>query len=916
MSTLYRGRPKCSRTVILTLALTLCVVGVALPAISGGGVVTASTSSVAESPVATTGNGTVSESVVASDQPDPDSDQLGWENGVWANATLSIDQSDGITQAELEAVVSRTMARIESIRGIEFDRTPPVRILFPEEQQAAVAEGQFETEPLGPAERTLLNAQYEALFQINESRDAVESRRALTSAVNGYYRPETGNVTMISPNSTTRQIREAILAQELFHAQQDTQFDIPEVETIEERNTRNSYLEGDANYVQALYEQRCGSDWKGTCYQPDRTSIPDLSGLNEGMERLFRQPYEVGEQFVRDRHQQMGWAAVDSLYEDPPASTEQVIHPDRYGEDEPSELQIRDRSTDAWEPLTGDGERLTESVGEPGLFVALLSPALDVSTSGDIIPIEQSLSYDHPTTTGWDGDRLLPYTAEAGNETGYVYETAWDTPADARAFHEAYRKLLAYHGADPVVGLANTYRIPDSSGFADAFAINRTGDRLRIVNAPSVDALSAVDQGAVQASNASQTPVPWERPDLRWTVDPDSDTISSPTVSDGRLYVQSGPATLSGINETTGEILWTHQTEQRLVSSLAVSNGAVYAGTAGQQIVAVDGATGDRRWTEQLDGVLSTELVVANGTAYVGASGGHLAAFDTASGEQMWSSQVNGTFILGVTVADETTLVASNTELTAVDTATGEQTWRVGYDGGASPPTVSNGTVYIATSNLSTGATTVGAVNVASGEQLWTHETSQTGSRLVVTNDIVYVGGTAQGSVGGPGAGDPTGRLTALTARAGDSLWSIDLNGSLSTPPVVSNDTVYAGSSTGTVHAVAAASGERRWTVSTDDAVNTPLVVSNGRLYAGTQDGLLAAFGAATGEEQWQFFTDRLSAVSPLPTVTDGTVYAEGASTLYAVDGPMSRQNPDDDDQDDSPDDDDQDDSPDDDDQD
>ena len=51
---------------------------------------------------------------------------------------------------------------------------------------------------------------------------------------------------------------------------------------------------------------------------------------------------------------------------------------------------------------------------------------------------------------------------------------------------------------------------------------------------------------------------------------------------------------------------------------------------------------------------------------------------------------------------------------------------------------------------------------------------------------------------------------------------------------------------------------------------------------------------ATTGEEEWRLFADGLSAVSPLPTVVDGTVYSKGATTLYAVDGPTSQQGTDD----------------------
>jgi hypothetical protein len=73
------------RSVILAVGvLALCLGFVAAPAAG-------------ENVTATDGNVTVDGSVVETDLPDPASDRLGWESGVWANATLSIDQSDGIT---------------------------------------------------------------------------------------------------------------------------------------------------------------------------------------------------------------------------------------------------------------------------------------------------------------------------------------------------------------------------------------------------------------------------------------------------------------------------------------------------------------------------------------------------------------------------------------------------------------------------------------------------------------------------------------------------------------------------------------------------------------------------------------------------------------------------------------------------
>ncbi len=864
-----------------SVALTVCVLALCL----GFGAAPAT----GENVTATDDSLTVEESVVGTDLPDPASDRLGWESGVWANATLSIDQSDGITEAELEAVVARAMARIESIRGIEFDRTPPVRILYTDEQESAVAEEQSETGSSGEAEQTLLNTQYEALLLINESSDAVESRQALTGAVNGYYRPETGNVTMISPNGTVRQIREAILAQELFHAQQDNQFDIPGVETIEERNTRNSYVEGDANYVQRLYEQRCGADWAGTCYRPDRTSRPDLPALDEGMARLFQQPYESGVGFVSNRHQQMGWAAVNSLYENPPASTEQVIHPDKYGEDDPSELTVRDRSTDSWHPLTAGGERLTGSVGEPGLYVSLLSPTFD-PTGGSIIPSEsystggpggQTVSYSHPATTGWDGDRLLPYVATASNATGYVYEMAWDTPADAREFHDAYRRLLAYHGADPVADRPNTYRLPESSGFGDAFHVDRSGTSLRVINAPSVEELAEIDQG-ITGSNSSGSSVSWERSNLTWVAEFEKKPEVS-AVADGTVYVLPGNGTLLAFDGATGDRLWQTGFNGQ-TGALRVSNGAVYVGTSGSSVVAVDAATGDTRWRSAVGESFIGLLTVADNTVFAGTPTGTFDALDAATGEREQSGVVEQA-VSNPIVTNGTLFAETRSGLVAVDTTTGNRTWRTELGGVVLPRlTISGGTVYAATINTTTRVGRIHAVDTTTGDVVWTHGTASINRlSLTVSNGTVYTKSVDTGAAGSPAA-TPVGILTAFASGSGEQRWRLELNGSLNTAPVVAGETVYAGSADGSVHAIAAASGEHRWTTTTAGAVNAPPVVTDGSLYVGTQGGVLSALDPATGDERWSFVADGLASLSP--TVDGGTVYAGGSATLYAVEGP------------------------------
>lgn len=498
------------------------------------------------------------DSVTAQAPPDPPEDRLGWENGVWYNETLDITRSDGFNDSELDAVVARTMARIEQVRRLEFERTPPVRLISQARQRNETRE-QFAD--VNETSRIALNTQYEALLLINESTNAVESQQALFGGgVSGYYRTDSKNITLVSPSDGTLQLQEPVLAQELFHAQQDQYFNLStNISTIEERNARNGIVEGDANYVQYLYEQRCQGAWNGTClgYNASGTQQPQEAppNLNLGMVQLYLQPYNSGVAFVREIKRTEGWDAVTDVYENPPESTEQTIHPAKYPTDEPTNLTVADRSSDSWTPLREDGERITGTVGEAGLFVSLWYPSLENRMQGGVgqdgvIPFQTHLrinmttgepqkpvtySYDHPLTAGWDGDKLVPYVSNATdqNETAYVYETAWDSAAEAREFREGYVDLLKNYEAEAVDGRANTYRIQNGREFADAFYVAQNGTRVTIVNAPTVDALSDVRRGAAPAAT--------ETPNTSSNQSTDGDANATETTEVGTTTSETGP---------------------------------------------------------------------------------------------------------------------------------------------------------------------------------------------------------------------------------------------------------------------------------------------------------------------------------------------------------------------------------------
>ncbi|MFW6017570.1 MAG: Hvo_1808 family surface protein [Halapricum sp.] len=521
-----------TRSIMMAVLLMLVAVGTV------GGTVTAADSSAQAS----------NETLADGDPPDPPDDTLGWENGVWYNESIDVTPEDGLNESELDVVVARGMARVEHVRGLEFEETPPVEVISRDEyrEEAGTLYGNV-TE----SQRLAENVYYEALLMVEESTDAVGVEESNTAgSVGGYYDSQSGEIKIVSENTTTPQMDEITLSQELFHALQDQQFNISSYpsNTTEAINARNGIIEGDGNYVDYLYQQHCENEWESECIMPEEGDTPSDFEAHLGLYQIQFQPYSDGPAFVSDLHESEGWEAVNEVYENPPASTEQTIHPDKYGEDEPTKVTVEDTSGEDWRPLEVENGTDYESFGEAGLYVTLWYPGVEiVEESGNldddriIVPYRNHLNsdssgninqldpynYEYNYTAGWDGDKLVPYVTDESfetNETGYVYEMVWDTESDAAEFIEGYEQLLDYRGAEPVPESESTYRIPDDERFGDAFYVEQDGTNVTIVNAPTVEELSDVRADAAPA-NETGDGTPTDEP----TDTPTDDPTDTPT---------------------------------------------------------------------------------------------------------------------------------------------------------------------------------------------------------------------------------------------------------------------------------------------------------------------------------------------------------------------------------------------------
>ncbi|QSX00983.1 Hvo_1808 family surface protein [Haloterrigena alkaliphila] len=416
---------------------------------------------------------------------------------------FEFDAGDGLTESQLEAVKYRSMARIEVVRGLKFERDVDLEVI----SRAEYRDRRGGSEAASP----FANEVWRGAFVVDGETDVNRAMDDLYGgSVVGYYVND--RIVIVADDADEIRIDRATLVHELVHALQDQHFGLARNGgTIDVRRAELGLIEGEASYVPHLYDRRCGEAWQ--ClpdYERPAGEVAPGESFNVGLFLSIYAPYAEGPTFVDALRERGDWAAVDRAHDERPASTSQLLHPERYPDDRPADVAISDRSSDDWEPIGPDGDPRTETVGEATLFASLwANGAVDRSLlegGTDLSPY----NYSHPATDGWAGDTIRVYRGDDGNRTGHVWTLAWQSDADAAAFADAYRTVLANRGATPVddanASADGVYRIADGRPFAGAYRLTVDGDAVTIVGAPTVAGLEAIHGSETPSSSLGRTP--------------------------------------------------------------------------------------------------------------------------------------------------------------------------------------------------------------------------------------------------------------------------------------------------------------------------------------------------------------------------------------------------------------------------
>lgn len=414
-------------------------------------------------------------------------DEIGVWKGVRHNESLDIDQSDGLTDAELEKVVHRSMARVEYVRERTFKEDVQVETMTREEYRETVS-GRESNETFNRWNDQV----WKALFMVGENESSAEALQTVYGgSVTGFYSPAKAKIVLIVPEGEDLQVSEATLVHELTHAMQDQYYDL-----ASERYTGatqdgdlaiDGIVEGEANYIEDRYSERCDAEWE--CLSEPESTTGGGGDVHLGILITVLNPYSDGPAYVAELVEEDGWAAVDERMKNPPTSTSEVIH--RNASYATTNVSYEDTAENGWETYPNQGVDGAETVGEASIFSMFWyqSRAFGADTFDweetlfDTSHPYETYNYEHPSSAGWAGDELYPYRNDEGDaeRDGYVWVTEWQTEGDAREFHETYLAMLEAHDVEHRED--GVHEVADGP-FRGAYGIERDGTRVTIVHAP------------------------------------------------------------------------------------------------------------------------------------------------------------------------------------------------------------------------------------------------------------------------------------------------------------------------------------------------------------------------------------------------------------------------------------------------
>lgn len=337
--------------------------------------------------------------------------------------------------APLEQVVVELEAFVEQERGQRFERPVDVRLVSDDRFEAALRRLRRREGGDDEESRRVFVGLFRALGLVEGDFDPTAIEGGSDDRILGFYDPD-GDVLLVRGSRPTPAVRR-VLVHELTHALDDQRFGLERPE-LDERDDEapvafQALVEGDAVRIESRYVASLPAEDRREAEIDDGPADGAQPAVPRVFEALLAFPYEGGESLVDALLAAGGPPRLDAAFVDPPASTEAVLHPDRFLAGE------QPRAVVSPEP---DGEPVDDGVLGELILRLVLQSSLDRVAAAR-------------AAEGWGGDRYVAWFD--GDRLCLKAAIVMDTPADRAELVAGLRRWADRHpGAtvtdtDPVI---------------------------------------------------------------------------------------------------------------------------------------------------------------------------------------------------------------------------------------------------------------------------------------------------------------------------------------------------------------------------------------------------------------------------------------------------------------------------------
>jgi hypothetical protein len=360
---------------------------------------------------------------------------------------------------------------VEQITGFTFTNKVKMAVQSPEEFRNYMKEAierQYGKDGLDDYARSLVKVGVlERPVDLSETIMALLSSQALA-----HYSPKLKTFFLLQTNMPAA-FMDPTAAHELFHALQDQRHDLykfmeEDLAALRDNSdaamARQWLVEGEAMYVMALWMVRetvgnkeseagdflvimalkaeaamdyeklvelASAQYAGNEADPIFASMKDLENSPRFLVEPLMAAYLKGAVLVDYVKSKGGWRAVEDLFEHPPLSTEQAMHPEKIGgPDVPIDARLPNLAGKLAAGWRKAGE---DTMGEIG--VKVFFEIWQKNEAKDARAAESAAA-------GWGGDRYYYFENKDSGKDLLVWKTVWDTVEDAGEFSVAYRMTL------------------------------------------------------------------------------------------------------------------------------------------------------------------------------------------------------------------------------------------------------------------------------------------------------------------------------------------------------------------------------------------------------------------------------------------------------------------------------------------